>query len=159
VGVEAFRIAVEHYARELAFKRKHRDANEPLGDVDKRLRSYWNNPDKRNKYQDLHQQIRYVVKSIVREAITQNPILKISLIHLPSFNEKEMAKLEILMELYETGKFSPDEKAYIDFILNWEGDSRPPDVLIEKELGWYQSKAHDVKKSIAKKIISHLDKI
>lgn len=159
VGPEDLRIHVEPYARFLAFKREHRNPDEPLGDADKRLRAYWNDQNKRNQYPQLHEQIRHVVWSIVREAITKNPIWKGRPPPPPPPDEKEMAKLEILMELYEAGKYSEDEKAYIGFIRKWEGDSRPTDVLIEKTLGWGQSKAHRVKKSIVKKVIEQLNKI
>ncbi|MBC8232926.1 hypothetical protein H8E77_25570 [bacterium] len=169
VGPEDLRVDVERYAWELAFERKHRDAQEPFGDVDKRLRAYWNDKDKRKKYPNLSKQIQYVAESIVLEAITHNPRWNFSPPILPIPDEREMAILEILMDFDEAGPakrdrenreiFSEDEKAYMRFILEWEGDSRPTDTLIEKTLAWGQSKAHRVKKSIAKKIISHLDQI
>jgi hypothetical protein len=169
VGPEDLRVDIELYAKEIAFKRRHRDAKEPVGDVPKRLRAYWNDQNKRKQYPGLYQQIQYVVESIVLEAITHNPRWKFSPPISPSLSEEEMAVLEILMELYESGPakqspdkreiFSEDEKAYIRFILEWEGDSLPTDVQIEKALGWYQSKAYRVKKSIEEKIIRRLDKI
>ncbi|MBC8462285.1 MAG: hypothetical protein H8D67_30315 [Deltaproteobacteria bacterium] len=169
---EDFMIDIEEHARELAFRRRHRDPNESLGDIPKRLRDYWNNPEKRKAYPSLSAQIRYLVWSVVREAIARTPRCKITFVPLLSYDDEGMTPLctiadetavvnlvdeeltagELISLMLEEGGFSADERKYLCSILEWEGSSPPADAVIERKLGWYQSKAHRVKTGIKNKV-------